>query len=87
MKLVIDIPKEMIEAAKTDFWCGSLTLGYAIKRGTPYEERLHGEWTFKHNSSDIWCSNCDENFDEIPQKFLFCPNCGADMREGEADGL
>ena len=44
--------------------------------------RPRGKWIFKHNSSDIWCSNCDENFDEIPQKFLFCPNCGADMRGG-----
>lgn len=50
----------------------------------PTVERPHGEWIFKHNSSDIWCSNCDENFDEIPQKFLFCPNCGAKMRrEGD----
>lgn len=44
------------------------------------EERPQGKWIFKHNSSDIWCSVCDENFDEIPQKFKFCPNCGADMR-------
>lgn len=44
-------------------------------------ERPHGKWIFKHNSSDIWCSVCDENFDEIPQKFNYCPNCGADMRK------
>ena len=50
-------------------------------------DRQKGEWIFKHNSSDIWCSVCDENFDEIPQAFNFCPNCGADMRkEGEEDG-
>ena len=48
------------------------------------KDRPHGEWIFKHNSADIWCSNCDDSFDEIPQKFLFCPNCGADMR-GEAE--
>ena len=50
-------------------------------------ERPHGKWIFKHNSADIWCSNCDENFDEIPQKFLFCPNCGSDNRpkEGESN--
>lgn len=46
-----------------------------------YKERPQGKWIFKHNSSDIWCSVCDENFDEIPQKFNYCPNCGADMRE------
>lgn len=47
------------------------------------QPRPRGKWIFKHNSADIWCSNCDENFDEIPQKFLFCPNCGADMRPKE----
>lgn len=43
MKLVIDIPEEMIEAAKTDLWCGSPTVGNAIKNGTPielYRDRL-----------------------------------------------
>ena len=44
--------------------------------------RPKGEWIFKHNSSDIWCSVCDMNFEEIPQNFKFCPNCGADMRGG-----
>lgn len=44
------------------------------------EKRPQGMWIFKHNSSDIWCSVCNENFDEIPQKFNYCPNCGADMR-------
>lgn len=39
MKIVIDIPEAMYEAAKTDMWCGSPTLGYAIKKGTQYEER------------------------------------------------
>ena len=48
-------------------------------------ERPHGEWIFKHNSAYIWCSNCDEDFDAMPQMFLFCPNCGADMREGDPD--
>lgn len=34
MKIVIDIPEAMIEAAKTDMWCGSPTVGYAIAKGT-----------------------------------------------------
>lgn len=37
MKIAIDIPEEMIEAAKTDLWCGSPTVGDAIKKGTPIE--------------------------------------------------
>ena len=37
MKIVIDIPEVMIEAAKTDMWCGSPTVGDAIRHGTPYK--------------------------------------------------
>lgn len=51
------------------------------------QERPRGKWVFKHNSSNIWCSVCDEDFDEIPQKFNYCPNCGADMREEGSDAV
>ena len=58
----------------------------ATSKGVILEsERSQGKWIFKHNSSDIWCSVCDENFDEIPQKFNYCPNCGADMRGEDHD--
>ena len=53
-----------------------------LKELKAYKERPQGEWIFKHNSSDIWCSVCDMNFEEIPQNFKFCPNCGADMKGG-----
>lgn len=66
--------EEIKEKAKPDF----------LKLCAEEEQtRPHGKWIFKHNSADIWCSNCDENFDEIPQKFLFCPNCGSDNRRKE----
>ena len=40
----------------------------------------HGQWIFKHNSADIWCSECGENFPgKIPQDYDYCPNCGAKM--------
>lgn len=90
MKIVIDIPEEMYEAAKTDMWCGSPTLGYAIKKGTPYEERPHGEWLShyeyckKHDCIPSgliafwWCNKCEQGV-EIPTNF--CPNCGASMRK------
>lgn len=54
---------------------------YGVEAGRA-TARPKGKWLFKPNSSDIWCSVCDENFDEIPQAFDFCPNCGADMRKG-----
>lgn len=54
--------------------------GYEAGLAQGKQDRQKGEWLFKHNSSDIWCSVCDENFDEIPQAFNFCPNCGAKMK-------
>ena len=42
-----------------------------------------GRWVFKHNSSDIWCSCCNASYDETPQTFYYCPNCGAKMPEVE----
>ncbi len=49
------------------------------------EERPQGEWIFKHNSSDVWCSNCDISLESNlceGIKFSYCPNCSADMRGG-----
>lgn len=57
----------------------------------PTVERLHGEWIehmtqdcFGYFHSEYECSNCH---DDVWQKteWQFCPNCGADMREGEAE--
>ena len=80
MKIIIDIPEEMIEAAKTDLWCSSPTLGYAIKKSIPYKERPHGE--IYKDMKGQFCSVCDK---QSVWKFDFCPNCGASMvKEGEA---
>jgi hypothetical protein len=56
MKIVIDIPIEMIEAAKTDLWCGSPTVGDAIKHGTPYKERP--QWIPCTERLPEECVNC-----------------------------
>lgn len=61
--------------------CQAYATNRAIAKLADEYTNPRGKWIFKHNSSDIWCSVCDENFDEIPQKFNYCPNCGADMRE------
>lgn len=45
--------------------------------------RKKGKWIFKDNSRDMWCSNCDASFEETPQDFNFCPNCGAEMESEE----
>ena len=45
------------------------------------EERPHGEW--KCNRFGIQCSNCGLIRNAVPYEMNFCPNCGADMREGD----
>ena len=75
-KLKEDINSRFLTAGEKRLLCR------IVDKAPTFEERPQGKWIFKHNSSDIWCSVCDENFDEIPQKFNYCPNCGADMREG-----
>ena len=34
----------------------------AIRDGKTNFSRPQGKWIFKHNSSDIWCSVCDDRF-------------------------
>lgn len=38
MKMIIDIPDEMLKAIKEGTWCGSHKLEIAIRNGKPYEE-------------------------------------------------
>ena len=78
MKIVIDIPEEMYEAAKTDMWCGSPTLGYAIKKGTPYEEIPHGEWIVVVPNVSSKCPFCSTIVSDTPN---YCENCGASMKK------
>ena len=47
-----------------------------------------GRW--KKKNGEIYCTNCkkskwSESFEMMLRRFNFCPNCGADMREGGAD--
>ena len=60
----------------------------------PTVERPHGEWVEKHCDYGVYycCSNCNKmppnyecDYKEGAIKTNFCPNCGADMREGESD--
>lgn len=47
-----------------------------------YEERPHGEWIREGQRYHYLfrCTNCNE---DCGREYDFCPNCGADMREGE----
>lgn len=81
MKVVIDIPE--IPTNDKQRW--------ALANGTPYEERPHGEWEYWGSpftddtiANSIVCTRCKARYVEIEgEAFNFCPNCGADMREGE----
>lgn len=81
------------DALKVDYIVPSTTTGttsyeyvslFQILNAPTIEERKTGKWVFKHNSSDIWCSECDENYEKCPGEFNYCPNCGADMK-GDAN--
>lgn len=81
MKIVIDIPEEMISYInKNEFDAiseavyGSMAI-FAIQNGTPLPK---GHW---EDCSNGWmCSNCNR---DVSNESNFCPNCGADMRESE----
>lgn len=55
--------------------------------------RPHGEWIYvqydgNKNIGNWHCSNCRQiciAMHSMDDAFDFCPNCGADMREGETD--
>ena len=64
------------------------------------EKRPNGEWIFHKYDKNYECSNCHVRFDRTQiytekrfenalwakmEMYNFCPNCGADMREGEAE--
>ena len=53
-----------------------------VKRGK-WELKRYGPW-----ASRLKCSECGTLFDIATDSaaWNFCPNCGADMRGGEADG-
>ena len=94
MKIVIDIPKEVIVAIENglDY---RYDIHTAIAQGIPFEERPKGKWEYSYiadNNLDeiIRCSVC-HRFDTA--KYIdgrnpycdypaFCKRCGADMRGG-----
>ena len=90
MKLVIDIPYTI----KMFLDYGIMKNGSAaailqcVKEGKEYKDRPKGEW-IQSDKDKYWamCSVCKK--EAICGDFMiltdFCPNCGADMREGDSD--
>ena len=56
-------------------------------------EVVHGEWEITEDDYydlvEMKCSVCGESYgfedyeDDIPKNYHYCPNCGADMRDGD----
>ena len=73
-------------------WSDAVMFGMkkAISIIESMQERPHGEWLRKNNSNSWFeCSVCKEVSDVVTimrePTWKFCPNCGADMREGDVD--
>lgn len=92
MKLIIDIPDEVYDDIEHNKGEYINTLNWAVRNGIPYEERPQGEWketgyetgalgiTYRQTQ----CSNCGWEH-ALPMWLNFCPNCGAEMRRGDAE--
>lgn len=70
-----------------EFWAVSMTQienapTIEPKKGTWYERYSHED----EERDGVRCSECGTHYYLDGQLMNFCPNCGADMREGEADG-
>lgn len=77
------------EELTDDFKDGIATILEMLKSEPTIEpERKKGKWIDNHTT----CSECGwQMVDDVTESpnmvgFNFCPNCGADMREGEQDG-
>ena len=90
MKLVIEIPKEdykhfkeLVNSLPKDPIFVDTTV-YYIGNGKPL---LKGKWNrvcIPTKSALYWeCSKCKHALAQI-EKTNFCPNCGAEMKEGDA---
>ena len=91
-KIVNSDGKKIVDISKTDEY---LKIDKAIRELItilPSEKPRGEEWIFldECSNSGYYCSKCrkklvKEGWSNTVKKINFCPNCGADMREGESD--
>lgn len=73
---------DCIDLPRAKHWDGH-TEADAETRLMSLPERKTGKWITQEFGSWAECSECHELYD-IPMAYSnFCPNCGADMREGQ----
>lgn len=83
--------REAYEKAEWKLERGEITIGEFDEMTKPLDEEIrpHGEWVLDavspHSISWFRCSYCGYKYDAYKQS-NFCPNCGADMREGDENG-
>ena len=78
-----------ITAFVENYACGSDLDGLREAIEALKEQRPHGEWVeSKERKGHFYCSECVQQDESgkwrelFDYKYNFCPNCGADMREG-----
>lgn len=79
MKLIIDIDDGLYKAI-CDCESPQILSHFAIKNGTPYEERALGEWIDTTGRGDLICSVC--NHKAQIGCIEYCGACGTKMKNG-----
>ena len=88
MKLIIDIPEEVVKAIQNgkDY---RYDIHTAIAQGIPYEERPSGEWIRKVDDVGFVsyvCNKCGFKLElEDCSDSYYYTNCGAKMKEADND--
>lgn len=84
---VRELYEHVQEHGLSDMWSGGVNAAIDIIIAVPPAPQRTGRW--KKVNGKINCSACNHcswsrSFEDTVKGFNFCPNCGADMREGEA---
>lgn len=85
------INKEYIRNIIQKHWddsCGAECYAYSVVlddiNEAPITEVKHGRWYLADDGDGVVCSECGEDFCNVyleVDRFKYCPNCGAHMRE------
>lgn len=91
MKLVIDIPEEIITKIKDNAMFApnidsdiKWDITNAIVNGTSYVEQQTGEWE-RFEKCGMWHVLCRKCHHVYTVKYNFCPHCGEKKKGGEGN--